>query len=89
MRTLLGCALLLTQAFVSPASDLEAYFIDVEGGKATLIVSPAGESLLIDTGFPGFNNRDADRIVYGFTVRTNKSLQEAGEFVCTLETRSR
>ena len=62
MRTLLGCALLFTQAFVSPARDLEAYFIDVEGGKATLIVSPAGESLLIDTGFPGFNNRDADRI---------------------------
>jgi competence protein ComEC len=63
MRTLLGCALLLTQAFVSPAGDLEAYFIDVEGGKATLIVSPSGESLLIDTGLPGFDNRDADRIV--------------------------
>jgi len=42
--------------------NLEVFFIDVEGGKATLIVSPSGESLLIDAGFDGFNNRDADRI---------------------------
>jgi beta-lactamase superfamily II metal-dependent hydrolase len=39
---------------------LDIYFIDVEGGAATLIVTPAGESLLIDTGFPG--DRDAGRI---------------------------
>ncbi len=32
---------------------LSIYFIDVEGGQATLIVTPAGESLLIDAGFPG------------------------------------
>lgn len=32
---------------------LTMYFIDVEGGQATLVVTPAGESLLIDTGFPG------------------------------------
>src|SRR3954453_8596118 len=31
---------------------LAIYFIDVEGGQATLVVTPAGESLLIDTGFP-------------------------------------
>jgi beta-lactamase superfamily II metal-dependent hydrolase len=37
------------------------YFIDTEGGQATLIVSPSGESLLVDTGFP-VNGRDADRI---------------------------
>ena len=41
---------------------LRIYFIDVEGGQATLFVSPAGESLLIDTGWPGNNGRDADRI---------------------------
>jgi len=63
IRALLGCALLLTQAFVGLAGDLEAYFLDVEGGKATLMVSPSDESLLIDTGLPRFNNRDADRIV--------------------------
>jgi beta-lactamase superfamily II metal-dependent hydrolase len=42
---------------------LEVTFVDVEGGQATLIVSPSGESLLVDTGWPGFGSRDADRIV--------------------------
>lgn len=32
---------------------LDIYFIDVEGGQATLVVTPGGESLLIDSGFPG------------------------------------
>ena len=41
---------------------LEIYFVDVEGGQATLFVTPAGQSLLIDTGWPGNNYRDADRI---------------------------
>src|SRR5438132_12251349 len=41
---------------------LDIYFIDVEGGAATLIVTPGGESLLIDTGFPG--DRDAGRIAH-------------------------
>jgi len=41
---------------------LEIYFVDVEGGQATLIVSPSGQSLLIDTGWRGFEGRDADRI---------------------------
>lgn len=41
---------------------LDIYFIDVEGGAATLIVTPAGRSLLIDTGFPG--DRDAGRIAH-------------------------
>jgi len=45
------------------AGSLEIYFIDVEGGQATLIVSPSGESMLIDTGWPNFGGRDADRIV--------------------------
>lgn len=36
------------------------YWIDVEGGAATLIVSPEGESVLIDSGNPGY--RDANRI---------------------------
>jgi competence protein ComEC len=42
---------------------LRVYSIDVEGGQSTLIVSPSGQSLLIDTGWPGFNGRDANRIV--------------------------
>ncbi|HYL35580.1 MAG TPA: MBL fold metallo-hydrolase [Bryobacteraceae bacterium] len=39
---------------------LDIYFIDVEGGQATLLISPSGESLLVDAGNPGA--RDADRI---------------------------
>ncbi|MBS1830317.1 MAG: MBL fold metallo-hydrolase [Acidobacteria bacterium] len=41
---------------------MEIYFIDVEGGQATLVKSPEGESILFDTGWPGFENRDANRI---------------------------
>jgi competence protein ComEC len=44
------------------AGDLKIFFIDVEGGQATLFITPAGQSLLIDTGWPGNNFRDADRI---------------------------
>ncbi len=54
-----------TPAGVSPAAEksLRVYFVDVEGGQATLFVTPAGQSLLIDTGWDGNNGRDADRIV--------------------------
>jgi len=41
---------------------LDVYFIDVEGGHATLYVSPSGESMLVDAGYPGFEGRDAGRI---------------------------
>jgi competence protein ComEC len=47
----------------SAAQTLDIYFIDVEGGQSTLIVTPAGESLLIDTGFGGFDGRDPTRIL--------------------------
>ena len=42
---------------------LDIYYIDVEGGAATLIVSPARESVLIDAGWDGFDGRDANRIL--------------------------
>jgi beta-lactamase superfamily II metal-dependent hydrolase len=41
---------------------LQIFFVDVEGGQSTLFVTPTGESLLIDTGWPGHEGRDADRI---------------------------
>ena len=64
MRKLLaGAVLLLAVQMAHAARNLEVYSIDVEGGQATLIVSPSGESMLIDTGWGGFNKRDADRIV--------------------------
>lgn len=42
---------------------LDIYFIDVEGGAATLFITPAGESLLIDSGYPDNNSRDLNRIL--------------------------
>src|SRR5436309_10095097 len=42
------------------ARGLDIYFTDTEGGAGTLIVTPAGESILIDCGNPGA--RDAERI---------------------------
>jgi beta-lactamase superfamily II metal-dependent hydrolase len=59
---------------------LQIYFIDVEGGQATLIVTPAGQSMLVDAGFTGttFNNktnrgRDANRIL---TAARNAGLKK-------------
>jgi competence protein ComEC len=49
-------------AGLAQAKSLEVFFVDVEGGQSTLIVSPSGQSLLIDTGWRGFDGRDADRI---------------------------
>ena len=44
------------------AKTLDIYFIDVEGGQATLVVTPDKQSMLVDAGWPGYNGRDADRI---------------------------
>ena len=55
--------------FVTPflraqsSDQLKIIFVDVEGGQATLFVTPAHESLLVDTGWPDRDGRDADRIV--------------------------
>ena len=40
---------------------LDIYSIDVEGGKATLLVAPSGETMLTDAGIPGV--RDSGRII--------------------------
>src|SRR5687768_11669071 len=45
------------------AKTLDIYFIDVEGGQSTLIVTPAGQSLLVDGGWAGNDNRDPERIL--------------------------
>jgi beta-lactamase superfamily II metal-dependent hydrolase len=55
---LLGCR---TRAdAVAADKRLDVYWIDVEGGSSVLLVTPAGESVLIDSGYPG--DRDADRV---------------------------
>jgi beta-lactamase superfamily II metal-dependent hydrolase len=63
MRVLQCAALLVAAAAtLSAAKTLEIYFIDVEGGQSTLFVAPSGETLLMDTGYGGFNGRDGARI---------------------------
>jgi competence protein ComEC len=60
----LSCAFVFLAVSVPLHADaargLEIRWVDVEGGGATLIVTPAGESVLIDCGYP--NPRDAERI---------------------------
>src|SRR4051812_49372559 len=46
----------------SKSGNLDIYWIDTEGGAATLVITPTGESMLFDTGYPD-DDRDAKRIV--------------------------
>ena len=54
---------LLLSAWPVDSRKLEIYFLDVDGGQSTLVVTPERQSLLIDTGYPGRNGRDPDRIM--------------------------
>ncbi len=59
----LACmAPLRLHAQASQHGSLRIYTIDVEGGQATLLVAPSGASLLVDTGWPDHQGRDAQRI---------------------------
>ena len=55
----------LDGAVAQTRTTLDIYVVDVEGGNATLLVAPSGESLLIDTGnvAPAAAIRDAERIM--------------------------
>ena len=55
--------------------NLEIYWVDVEGGAATLVIAPSGESLLVDTGW---EERDAKRI---FAVAQQAGLKKIDYFV--------
>jgi competence protein ComEC len=70
MRASIALLLALPLSVVCPAAQtrtaktLDVYIVDVEGGNATLFVSPSGESLLIDSGNAGAGAvRDAGRIM--------------------------
>jgi competence protein ComEC len=71
MKQLMAAGALLTLAAVGAslsagamtAKTLDIYFIDVEGGQSTLIVTASGQSMLIDAGWAGFGNRDPERIM--------------------------
>ena len=61
---LLAVATTSTSAQSETEDALRIYVVDVEGGNATLFVSPSGEALLIDTGNGGANaDRDVGRIM--------------------------
>ena len=67
----LVCLCLVSSTFVGAAGrasaparkTLDFYFIDVEGGQATLVVTPAGQTLLIDAGYAGRGGRDQERVL--------------------------
>jgi competence protein ComEC len=55
-------SLLLARDIPAATKSLQIFFVDVEGGQATVFVTPEGQSLLVDTGW-GYNAfRDANRI---------------------------
>jgi competence protein ComEC len=65
----------------APPDTLDIYFIDVEGGQSTLVVTPAGPSLLIDAGFPGagtFQSRPGDAVSPRDPVRIAEAARHAG-----------
>jgi beta-lactamase superfamily II metal-dependent hydrolase len=70
-------SIFMSAALLAQQKSLDIYFLDTEGGQATLFVTPSGESMLVDTGFAGNQGmppppagaggspaitRDADRI---------------------------
>ena len=65
LRLLFLVSLTPLVVFSAPAKTLDVYTIDVEGGKSVLVVSPTGESMLLDAGWPAVGNRAAstERIV--------------------------
>jgi competence protein ComEC len=64
MRLTLVLLLAMALPVLSAArsKDLRIFFVDVEGGQSTLMVTPSGQSILIDAGWPDNSDRDALRI---------------------------
>jgi beta-lactamase superfamily II metal-dependent hydrolase len=70
-------ALLRSNTALAQLPTLDVYWVDVEGGAATLVVSPSGESLLVDSGWE-VDDRDAKRI---FGVAQQAGLKKIDYFV--------
>ncbi|MGA7235368.1 MAG: MBL fold metallo-hydrolase [Bryobacteraceae bacterium] len=62
MRMAVWVGLLCAGSLAAASKNLEIYWIDADGGASTLIVSPSGESMLVDSGNRTPNDRDANRI---------------------------
>ncbi len=78
---ILALSLLLGEARADTPRGLQIYFIDVDGGAATLVVTPKGESVLIDSGWPGRDDRDPKRIVH--VLKDVAKLQKLDHLVTT------
>ncbi len=73
---------------VRGADRLEIIVVDTEGGKAVILVTPKGESLLVDAGYPRDDDRDTNRIVaaaeaarikrFDYIVATHYDLDHSG-----------
>lgn len=63
LSTVLLAPLIVLWAHAASAESLRIFFIDVEGGQSTLVVTPAGQSLLIDAGYAGRGERDLERVL--------------------------
>lgn len=61
-RLMLAVSIFLGLITGALGQDLKIYFIDVDGGQATLFVSDKGETLVVDAGWAGHENRDARKI---------------------------
>ena len=71
----------LVAAQTRSGKTLDIYVVDVEGGNATLFVSPSGQSLLIDTGNGGMGAaRDAGRI---FDAAKDAGLSQIDHLITT------
>src|SRR5258708_7494814 len=79
VRSIGFIALLLVSYGIANAQsrNLEIYWVDVEGGAATLMVAPSGESLLVDAGFE-VGDRDAKRI---FTAAQQAGMKKIDYFI--------
>jgi beta-lactamase superfamily II metal-dependent hydrolase len=79
MGILVGAILALCSLpLLAQAKNLVIYFIDVEGGQATLFIAPSGQSVLVDTGWPG--DRDASRIA---AVAKSAGLKQIDDLLIT------
>jgi competence protein ComEC len=65
---------------IAASPNLDIYWIDAEGGASTLIVSPSGQSLLVDTANRTPDDRDAKRI---FAVTQQAGLKKIDYLLTT------
>jgi len=89
MKRLLACLFLATwvplcasaqPAGGTPQSTLDIYVVDVEGGKAVIVITPSGQSMLLDAGMPTPDRRDVNRVLAAAKAAGIK------EFDCILTT---